>query len=127
MRARLEVVTTEFLAAVRPSLPLRIAEVAYSDPTVSLLGRQWSLTLVCRWRLESPTGPWFSWDDDHVEDLVWELAGHSITGVERRESSDDPVFLLDGGLRLVVIADTDPDPWILRLADLVIVGGRAAE
>jgi hypothetical protein len=34
--------------------------------------------------------------------------------------------VLDGGIRIEVHADTDLDPWVLRLPGLIIVGRKAA-
>jgi hypothetical protein len=37
----------------------------------------------------------------------------------------DPVFVFDNDIRLTVRADTDLDPWVLRLPGLIVVGRQA--
>jgi hypothetical protein len=116
------------MAAALQSLgPLRIDDVDYSDPSLTLAGEGWSLALVCPWTVMQEDSPLFAWDDSGVGDAVWDLIGRSITGVRRRSkhSPEDPVFFLTGGLAIEVRADTDLDPWSLRLPGHVFVGSKS--
>jgi hypothetical protein len=111
-------------AALRPLLPLRVDQLAYQDPVLTFGGEGWSLVLVCPWRLLKGTKVLTAWDDQAVEDSSWELLGHQIYAVRPRipGNDQDPVFELSGDLHLEVFADTDLDPWVLRLPTQTIVG-----
>jgi hypothetical protein len=64
------------------------------------------------------------WDDDVVADEIWELVGHSITEVRSRSSDhpNDPVLVLTGSYMLEIEADSDLDPWVLRLRGHTFAG-----
>jgi len=104
--------------------PLRVDEVEYNDPIAVLRGAGWTLTLACPWHMLEGDRPVLSWEDDEVEDAVWNLVGHAVTGVRRRSADhpNDPVFVLTGGLELQVEADSPVDPWVMHLPELVYVG-----
>lgn len=107
----------ELSAALDALLPLRIDWVEYQDPILTLGGERWALALACPWRLmEGPTAV-TAWDEPGVEDESWNLVGHLITAVRPRldGNSEDPAFSISGALVLEVLADTDLDPWVLRL------------
>jgi hypothetical protein len=114
--------------ALRPLLPLRIEWLEYQDPVLTVGGDDWSLALVCPWRLQRAGTTVTAWDLEGVEDASWDLVGHQINRVERRKAGEDeyPAFELSDGLRLEVIADSDVDPWVLRLPTQTIVGRRTA-
>jgi hypothetical protein len=119
--------TTTLLEEVRAALPRRIRAVELNDPVLTAFGDDWSLTLMCPWRVEGP-GWGYTWESESLEDDVWDLVGHDVVGVTAA-SPDlvDPVFELDGDIRVVVSADTDLDPWTLRLPNLIVVGSMAQE
>jgi hypothetical protein len=119
-------VTANLVEAVKRQGPLRVDRVEYVDPTVVFAGEAWSLAITCPWRLLRGESAVIHWDDPDVGDLVWDLVGHAVTEVRWRSPgrSNDPVLLMTGGYRLEIEADTDLDPWVFRLADLVYVGSR---
>lgn len=114
----------ELNSALQPLLPLKIGWVEYTDPVLTLGGDGWSLSLACPWRLVSGTSVVSAWDDVDVEDSSWDLVGHQITNAGSRieENREDPAFSLTGELRLEVLADSDLDPWVLRLPSQTLVG-----
>ena len=63
-------------------------------------------------------------NDDRAADEIWNLVGHSITAVRPRSSEhlNDPVFALTGDYLLEIEADSDLDPWVLRLRFHTFVG-----
>ncbi len=74
---------------------------------------------MCPWKVEAP-GVGFGWESESIEDEAWELVGHSLLSVSPTDV--DPVFELSGGFFIRVSADTDLDPWTLRLPQVVVVG-----
>ena len=108
------------------ALPRTIRGIEFNDPVLSMHGEEWSLALRCPWRIDGP-GRSYTWESETIEDDAWDLIGHSVVAVSS-DSPDmvDPVFVLDGGIRIEVHADTDLDPWVLRLPGLIIVGRKAA-
>lgn len=112
------------LDLMRAALPVQIREIAVHDPFLGLYGDGWALNLMCPYRIDGPGWHVF-WESDDIEDPCWDLIGHSIVGVEADDPEVvDPTFLLDGGIRVIVRADTDLEPWTLSLPDLFVVGPR---
>lgn len=102
--------------------PLRIDEVEVQDPVVAFAGPGWSLTLACPWVLTRNGDRVTSWDADFA-DVVWDLIGQSVTRVTASGGRPhDPAFVLTEGYVLDVEADTDLDPWVLRLRGITYVG-----
>ncbi|HWM56964.1 MAG TPA: hypothetical protein VNO83_03935 [Pseudonocardia sp.] len=115
------------VAIAQAALPRTIRGIEFNDPVLSMHGEEWSLALMCPWRIDGP-GRSYTWESETIEDDAWDLSGHSLVAVSS-DSPDivDPVFVLDGGIRIEVHADTDLDPWVLRLpGGLIIVGRKAA-
>ena len=82
---------------------------------------------MCPWEIRGPDGG-FTWESESIEDEVWELVGHSLLSVSAMDVDlVDPVFDLSGGISIRVSADTDLDPWTLRLPHVVLVGRQGAE
>lgn len=112
--------------AIADLLPLRIDQVAYSDPSFILSGDGWSLSLTCPWRVRREGGQlWFSWSSSEMSDLVRELIGMPIDDVQA-SAAGDLVVDLSGGVQLEAFADTDLDPLILRLPTHVFVGSASS-
>ena len=61
-----------------------------------------------------------SWSSPDAADLVWDLIGLSIVGGSERGL--DPAFDLSNGCVIDLFVDNATDPWILRLADITLVG-----
>jgi hypothetical protein len=109
---------------------LRIEAVQFDDPVVVLVGTEWSVSIVCPWRLMRGEAVVTSIDDPNAGASLNELVGIEIVDVisgASAEVSNDPVFILGDGTRLEILADTDLDPWTVRLSDQTFVGSRPAE
>lgn len=116
--------TIQPLATIRRSLPLRVRGIEVNDPVLTIFGDQWSLNLMCPWVIK---GPDFSvtWESDDIEDQAWELIGRDVESVTSSDDrATDPVFHFRGGIYLEVKADTDLDPWTLRLPGVVVNGSQ---
>lgn len=103
-------------------LPLRVDSVAVADPIVTIIGERWSLSLACPWQLVQGEIVLTAWDRSDVEDAIWDFVGRDVVEVRRAQNFVDPIFRLSGGIDLVVDADTDLDPWVLRVAGRTFVG-----
>jgi hypothetical protein len=117
--------TVTTLEEARAALPRMVRGIEFNDPVLSMHGEQWSLALMCPWRIDGPDRS-YTWESETVEDDAWDLIGHSIVAISS-DSPDivDPVFVFDNDIRLTVRADTDLDPWVLRLPGLIVVGRQA--
>lgn len=111
--------------ALRSARPLRIDEVDYSDPSLTLTGDSWSLNLTCPWRVRRAQNLWFSWSSENIQDLVWDLVGYEMESVRANTGNGDPIFGLSDDVELDVFADTDLDPWILHLPTRIFVGSAS--
>jgi hypothetical protein len=115
-------------ASVSVILPLRVDELEFSDPVVVLAGPNWSLSIVCPWRLTRKSVLVTSIDDPGAEARLRELVGASIIDVVSQSSggaSADPVLVFADGARLEIFSDTDLDPWVMRLPDKTFVGSAS--
>ena len=111
--------TDDVAEAIRTDLPRQVRGLEVNDPVLTLYGDDWSLTLMCPWKVEGPGGG-FGWESESIEDDAWELVGQSLLSVSPTDV--DPVFELSGGFSITVSADTDLDPWTLRLPHVLVVG-----
>jgi hypothetical protein len=108
-------------------MPLKIKEVECINPTVILRGDDWILSITCPWQLSKDEVSIITWEGEEIEDQIWELVGHQIVGFinQTHNHPGDPNFDLDGGILLEITADTDLDPWVLRLPGITIVGSKS--
>lgn len=99
-------------------------EIGWSDPTLTLAGENWSLSLTCPWTVSALDRVAFTHQSPDVEDQAWDLVGLTLTKVVPRSHGDfvDPVFEFSNGLRLQVLSDTGMDPWSMHLDELVFIG-----
>jgi hypothetical protein len=113
------------IAAVAASAPLRVRKIVYLDPVLTLVGDDWSLSLRCPWQLRHSGAVLTTWDRDDAEDVAAGLVGASIESASYARSGNpkDPAFQISGGLSLEVAADTDLDPWVMRVPGGIFVGG----
>jgi hypothetical protein len=121
--------TYDVLDAIRADLPQQIRGLELNDPVLTLYGDDWSLTLMCPWEISGLDGR-VTWESESIEDEVWELVGHSVLSVSSTDLDlVDPVFEVSGGISIKVSADTDLDPWTLRLPHVMLIGrqGSAGE
>jgi hypothetical protein len=114
----------EISTALKKHGPLRIDEVDYVEPTVTLMGRDWSLAVTCPWRLVRGSTTLVAWNDTTVADQIWELVGTAVIDVRTWSTHhpNDPAFVLTSSDRVELEADSDLDPWVLRLPDRTFVG-----
>jgi hypothetical protein len=107
-------IESEVLAA----LPVRVAGVEVQDPVLVFFGEGWSLTIACPWT-GMVRGNGLSWEDDDLEDRVWDLVGDELVSIQQEGRSIRFGFL---GGTLLATPDTDLDPWVLRLPGGLLVG-----
>jgi hypothetical protein len=62
-------------------------------------------------------------DPDELAQLVGQLKGTAIDAVDSiNRNAADPTLHFNNGAVLRIMADTDIDPWVMLLPDVVIVG-----
>lgn len=111
--------------ALSPLLPLKLEEVEYNDPMVVLSGPGWSLSVACPWRLMREGRLETSYGDDGAAAAIDGLVANAVVALRAGDGSSSPgdiQIALDDGAVLDVFADTDLDPWVLRLPDHTFVG-----
>lgn len=117
---------TEIQSEIAGILPLRVTDYGITNPFFNIYGADWSLAINCDWSLVDGTEVVATWEsaEDAMEEAVAALKGRSIVEVRVGDGQLDPVFVFDDGVALVVEADTDLDPWVLRAEGLsaVLVG-----
>lgn len=104
---------------INAGLPVTVAELEYSDPILTIFGMEWSLSLRCPWSGVIASRQ-VSWEDDYVEDRAWDLIGTNLITVEDGVAGEIK-FRFSNAI-LHVHADTDIDPWVLRLPRLIAIG-----
>lgn len=117
--------TGDVREAVASLLPLQLEHVDYNDPMVVLSGPGWSLSIACPWRLMRADKLATSYGDEGAAEVVAALAGGEVVALESvaadRASGDLRVTLSNAAV-IELFADTDLDPWVLRLPDQTLVG-----
>ena len=125
--------TETFPRTVTGYLPLAIDKASWSQPVLTLSGESWSLSVTCPWRLRAdgdfldaagsglPLGE--SERGSDLEKHVAALVGREIIAVSAADDDLlDPAFRISGGFVIELFADTDLDPWVMRLAKHTFVG-----
>jgi hypothetical protein len=106
-------------------LPLTAEDFEFGVPwfTIFSTSPKWSLAVACDWTVEGPSWK-YSWEDEKLADLLPKLVASRLLRIEISEDLVDPVFYFEGDLKLSLQADTDEDPWVLRLPglDTILVG-----
>jgi len=118
----------ELRTAISGLLPLQVRELEFNDPVVVLTGPDWSISIVCPWRLTRGGALVTSIEDPNAEARLRDLVGASIVDVGAQASasaSGDPVFVFADGARLEIFSDTDLDPWVVRLPNKTFVGSAS--
>lgn len=117
---------TEIQSEIAGILPLQITDFGITETFINVFGTGWSLAINCNWSLVDGGDVIATWEsaEDAMEEAVAGLKGRSIVEVRIGDGQPDPVFVFDDGVELVVEADTDFDPWVLRAEGLpaVLVG-----
>lgn len=114
----------EDLEEASRQLPLQVREVLPGDLELVVSGSTWSLTILCPMQLRTPSAV-FEWDSQGLADAVWELIGLNLEAIEAVRGN--PLFKFEGGYVIAVRADTDFDPWVLRVPGLILVGTMPRE
>ena len=113
------------LDLVREALPLQVDNAETAGPSVGIWGEGWSLSLLCPWELVGP-GTRTTWESKNLVSDWQILLGRTLEGVTARDDDAvDPTFHFNGAITLSVRADSDLDPWTLRVPGLVVVGTKA--
>lgn len=77
---------------------------------------------MCPWGFDGP-GFSITWASEGIEAVVMNLMDRSIVSVVALDyDATNPVIQFDDGSVFSVFADTDLDPWWLRLEGITIVG-----
>jgi hypothetical protein len=88
------------------------------DPIVTVFGEDWSLTLACPWS-GVVNGHTLTWEDETIEDVLWDLVGQDLVGFDRRGPS---TYFRFTSAELIAEPDSDLDPWVLTFPSGVVVG-----
>lgn len=110
-------------------VPLWIVEIEHNDPAVVLSGEDWSLSIVCPWRVSKAGVLVCAFGDPGAESRMKSLVGAKIVAVRGQSAVHeewDPAFEIADGFTLEVFADTDQDPWVMRLPEQTFVGAAPA-
>lgn len=113
--------TSPYQALIDRRLPMRILECEWTDPTLTFVGIDWTLSITCPWSVERSGVTEFEWTSADVEDRVWDFIGCEIQRVQLDEGGDPHLCLSDGSI-LHVLSDITSDTWVLRLPELTLVG-----
>lgn len=117
---------TPLAAAIRPLLPLRVRQVEYYDPMLTVIGDGWSAALIGEWT-------WYRSDqvvtvggDAGAADVIWDLCGLDLLEVSFPDPGfdGDCVFVLSDG-RIEARSDRSGfETWTFRhdVLDTVFVG-----
>lgn len=114
--------TDDLIQFLSRQLPLKVDSVEVEDPIVTLIGAVWSLSLACPWELLDSEVVLTAWDRSDAGDAIWDLVGRELVDVQRARNFVDPIFRFCGDIDLAIAADTDLDPWVLRVAGRTFVG-----
>ena len=82
-------------------LPLKIHAVEFQNPTLVLVGNCWSLALLGAWTWHRGDTVLTDWQQAAAEDVVWELCGLELVGVQFPDpkfDGDCSFILSDGSL-----------------------------
>lgn len=102
-------------------LPRRISGLEVQDPIVTVFGEDWSLTLACPWS-GVVKGHTLTWEDETIEDVLWDLVGQDLVGFDRQGLA---TYFRFTDAELIAVPDADLDPWVLTLPSGVAVGSHA--
>ena len=113
------------LDTLRARLPWRVRTAEWVDPTLVVAGDDWSMTISSAWRVCTPSGVAYGSSSEDVEDRVWDLVGTEVTGIEPQGVVPyaDPRLVLSGGLALELFNEGEPDPYVLRSQDDIVIVG----
>ncbi len=111
---------------LRSLVPLRLREVEYTDPRLTIIGDDWSGVMVGDWAWRRGDRVLTAWGDAGAEDVVWDLCGLDLVGVQFPDPrfAGDCSFILSDG-RLDVRSDRSGfETWTFQHAklDVVFVG-----
>jgi len=104
--------------------PMVIRQASYTDPSLSLVGDQWSFNSQSSWRVTRHGVLEFGWSDVGAPDQVWNLIGLSIVSVapQSLRMQGDPALELSSGQWVEIFSDHAVDPWVFGLPAMTFVG-----
>lgn len=114
---------TSLAGEFRALAPLRIHEVQYSDPTLTIVGNEWSAVLIGEWVWRRGDLTVTSSGAADAEDVIWDLCGLDVVQVVFADLTfaGDCSFVLSDG-RLDVRSDRSGfETWSFRHARLGMV------
>lgn len=113
------------ISRINAVLPLEVMRIEVNDPFLSLVGENWSLALNCPWTLETPDET-IPWESDLLDIEAEKLVGLSMEAASKeRSDASDLIFYFTSGFTIHVFPDTDLDPWVMRLPDVVLIGRKS--
>lgn len=117
---------TSLAAAIRPLVPLRVRQVEYHDPMLTVIGDRWSLALIGEWTWRRGDQVAATFGEPNTEDAVWDLCGLDLVDVRFPDPAfdGDCSFVLSDG-RIEVRSDRSGfETWTFRhdALDVVFVG-----
>ncbi|MBO1752547.1 hypothetical protein J4G33_12110 [Actinotalea sp. BY-33] len=117
---------TGLAAAIRPLTPLRVQQVEYNAPMLTVVGGGWSVALTGEWTWYRGDQVVAAWGDASAEDAVWDLCGLDLLDVVFPDLgfAGDCVFVLSDG-RIEARSDrTGFETWAFEheALDTVFIG-----
>lgn len=94
-------------------LPLSMDSIEWSDPTLILIGKNWSFSTVSSWRIIKNNKLIAGCYDEDALKIIKELSKSKVVSVEIQSNhiSIDPVFIFSNGYKLEIFSTTFLEPW----------------
>ena len=105
------------IAAAQASLPLRVDEVSWGDPVLSIGGQGWNFNSLSAWRLRDAEKVLAGCSDRDAAKALERLVGLSVVRVFPQSAAliVDPAFEFSDGTVLEVFGTDTFEPWTLHL------------
>ena len=117
-------VVEELVSTITPLLPVTVEAFNWNDPFMRLSSERWHLVVSCPWELSHGEDVVLTCDSLNVEEGLAGMVGRRLNAISVASNRIDPVFHFDDSIVLAVAADTDLDPWVMRVegAPITFVG-----
>ena len=100
------------------ALPVCVRGVEEQSGILTLFGDDWGLAIACDWE-GTVGGRALSWDDDDMEDRVWDLIGEDLVAVV----DEGTVVRFEFSEATLIATPNDYwDPWVLDVRGHLLVG-----
>jgi hypothetical protein len=119
------VIVDELVAGLSEVVPAEVVAVEHGPFIFTLVGQGWNFNAACPWRVTRDGRLSSGTQDDATEADVRSLVGEVLVGAAVRAGSggpDDPVLIMNGGLRIELFVETHLDPWASRVPAILLVG-----